>query len=165
MEAQYTKGKSKGNEQKNHIHSGICNHPLEAQKAALPSKKFHKIVNKPAANNGIKGNQRHVSNQAYPSKDAPFLPLVFQLLVHMQGAALGGSPNGEFHHQRRNAQNHQTDKINQHKAAAAVLSAHPGKFPHVAAPNGTSRRQHDKAQAAAQGLPLHVIALHSFYCS
>ena len=89
------------------------------------------------------------SRQNQP-KIPPFLSWLFQLTVHEKGTCLSRSSDGKFQHKSRDSQDDQTQKIDQHKAAAAILAAHPGEFPDVAAADGAPRRQHDKAQAAAQ---------------
>ena len=53
------------------------------------------------------------------------------------------------------------EDVEQHKAAAAVLAAHPWEFPDIAAADGAPGGQHDKAKAAAKAFAF----LHSFYIS
>ena len=53
-------------------------------------------------------------------------------------AGLRCTPNGKFHRHGGQTQHDQTNNVQQHKTAAAVLAAHPGEFPHIAAANGAA---------------------------
>ena len=76
---------------------------------------------------------------------APLVAGLFQALVHIDGAGLGGAAHGKLHHHNGQAQHQQAEDVQQHKAAAAVAPAHPGELPYIAAADGTPGRQHDKA--------------------
>ena len=72
----------------------------------------------------------------------------------MYGAGLSSATDGKFHNHDGQAKEQQAQHIDKHKATAAVLSGEPGELPNVAATDGAARRQHDKAQPAAQSLSL-----------
>ena len=58
--------------------------------------------------------------------------------------------HGKLHDHNGQAQHQKAEDVEQHKAAAAVLAAHPWEFPDIAAADGAPGGQHDKAKAAAK---------------
>ena len=83
------------------------------------------------------------------------LSWLFQLTVHEKGTCLSRSSDGKFQHKSRDSQDDQTQKIDQHKAATAILPAHPREFPHISAANGAPGGQQDEAQAGPQLFAFH----------
>ena len=121
----------------------------------VPYKESEEIIDNPAADNGVKRHQRDIPCQTEPAEDAPFLPGFLQLFIHEKGACLRGSPDGKFQNKGRNPQNNQTEDIDQHEAAAAILSTHPWKFPDISAANGTACGKHNEAQTAPKLFTFH----------
>ena len=129
--------------------------------AENPSEKLYKIINDPAADNSVKCHQGNVAKQTEPAENPPFLSWLFQLTVHEKGTCLSRSSNGKFQHKSRDSQDDQTQKIDQHKAAAAILPAHPREFPHISAANGTAGGKHNEAKPASKLFTFHKITLPS----
>ena len=121
----------------------------------VPDEEAEEIIDNPAADNGVKRHQRDIPCQTEPTEDAPFLPGLLQLFIHEKGACLRGSPDGKFQNKGRNPQYNQTQNINQHEAAAAILSTHPWKFPDIPAANGTACGKHNEAQTASELFTFH----------
>ncbi len=94
--------------------------------------------------------------------DVPFLTLFLQLLIHVDGAGLGRPAHAELHGHDRQPQHHQAQHIQQHKAAPAVLAAHPREFPHIAAADGAPGGQQDEPQPGPQLLAFHIVSPSAF---
>jgi len=69
--------------------------------------------------------------------DFGFTQMITNPTVNVR-AGLRCTPNGKFHRHGGQTQHDQTNNVQQHKTAAAVLAAHPGEFPHIAAANGAA---------------------------
>ena len=100
------------------------------------------------------------SRQNQP-KIPQFLSWLFQLTVHEKGTCLSRSSDGKFQHKSRDSQDDQTQKIDQHKAAAAILPAHPREFPYISAANGAAGGKHNEAKPASKLFTFHKITLPS----
>jgi len=121
----------------------------------VPGEESEEIIDNPTADNGVKCHQRDIPCQTEPAEDAPFLSGLFQLFIHEKRACLRCSPDGKFQNKRGNPQKNQTENIDQHEAAAAILSTHPWKFPDIPAANGTACGKHDEAQTASELFTFH----------
>ena len=104
----------------------------------MAGKELDEIIDDPPGHHGVKCHQGNVANQAGNAENAPLAAGLFQLLVHADRAGLRCTPNGKFHRHGGQTQHDQTNNVQQHKTAAAVLAAHPGEFPHIAAANGAA---------------------------
>ena len=62
----------------------------------------------------------------------------------------------------RQAQKQQTQHIDEHEPAAAILAAHPREFPYVSAADGAACRQQDEAQPGTQSFSFHLILSFHF---
>ena len=91
--------------------------------------------------------------------DVPLLAGLFQLLIHADRACLRGASNGKFHCDGRQTEQQQTQRINEHKAAAAILAAHPRELPHVAAADCTAGGKQNESQPGAELFSFHEYAL------
>ena len=105
------------------------------KKVENETEKLYKIIYDPAGDNSVKCHQGNVANQAGNAENAPLAAGLFQLLVHADRAGLRCTPNRKFHRHGGQTQHDQTNNVQQHKTAAAVLAAHPGEFPHIPAAN------------------------------
>ena len=135
-----------------HVDFRVGEHLRKAEIGVVPSQEFDKIVQNPAGDDRVKRHDGNVADQAEHAEHAPFVAGLFQTLVHINGACLRRAAHGQFHDHGGQAQHQKAEDVQQHKAAAAVLAAHPGEFPYIAAADGAPGGQHDKAQAAAQAL-------------
>ena len=84
-----------------------------------------------------------------------------KLTVHEKGTCLSRSSDGKFQHKSRDSQDDKTQKIDQHKAAAAILPAHPREFPYISAANGAAGGKHNEAKSASKLFTFHKITLPS----
>ena len=119
----------------------------------VPGEESEEIIDNPTADNGVKCHQSNIANQTDDTENPPFVAGLFKLLIHVERTCPGPTPDGKFHRHDRQTENEQADQIDQHKAATPVLSAHPRKFPYIAAADGTSCRDHDKSETAAELFP------------
>ena len=144
-----------------HIDFRVGDHLRKAEIGVATGQEFDKIVQNPACDNGVKGHQRNVADEAEYAEKPPPLARLFKALVHIDGAGLRCAAHGKLHDHDGQTQHQKTEDVEQHKAAAAVLAAHPREFPDIAAADGAPGGQHDKAKAAAKAFAF----LHSFYIS
>jgi len=82
--------------------------------------------------------------------DVPFLTGLLQLLVHFNGTCLRSAAQGKLHSHDGQTQQHQAQHVDQNKAAAAVLTGHPGELPYIAAANGAAGAQKNESQTGSQ---------------
>ena len=150
IKAQQHKRRYNDHKQVGHVQPGVGDHLRKAEIRVLPGQELDKIVQDPARDHRVERHDGNVADEADDTEYAPLVAGLFQALVHGNGAGLGGAAHGKLHDHDGQAQHQQAEDVEQHKAAAAILAAHPGEFPDVAAADGAPRRQHDKAQAAAQ---------------
>lgn len=143
------------NQQEQHIDRWRGYHGTKAEARMVPDEESEEIIDNPTADNGVKCHQRDIPCQTAPAEDAPFLSGLFQLFIHEKRACLRCSPDGKFQNKRGNPQKNQTENIDQHEAAAAILSTHPWKFPDIPAANGTACGKHDEAQTASELFTFH----------
>ena len=80
----------------------------------------------------------------------PFGALGLQHVIHADRAFLAGAAEREFNRHHGQPQKQQAYQIDQNERAAAILAAHPGKLPNVAAADRASRRKQDEAEAGTQ---------------
>ena len=161
VEAEQYERRRHRDKQVGHIHLRVGQHLRKAEVGVLPGEELDEIVENPACDNGVKGHQRNVADKAEYAEKPPPLARLFKALVHIDGAGLRCAAHGKLHDHDGQAQHQKTEDVEQHKAAAAVLAAHPWEFPDIAAADGAPGGQHDKAKAAAKAFAF----LHSFYIS
>ena len=150
IEAQHEEAEGHGHQHVDHVDARVGDHLHEAQIRALAGQEHNEVVDHPAGDDGVEGHQGQVAQQAEQPVDMPFLAGLFQLLIHFDGACLGGAAHSELHDHGGQTQQHQAQDVNQHEAAAAELSGHPGELPDVAAADGTAGAEHDEAETASQ---------------
>ena len=88
-------------------------------------------------------------------------PRGLQDVEGLGGRTLGGAADGELHDHDGQAQHQQAEDVEQHKAAAAILPAHPREFPHISAANGAAGGKHNEAKPASKLFTFHKITLPS----
>ena len=162
MEAEDAEGEHHRNRQIGHIQAGIPDHADKADICGLSGQKTHKIVDDPARDNGIERHQRHIAEERDIAMPMPFLPGALNFLIHVNGAGLRRAADSELHRHHRQPKHQQAEDIQQHKAASAVLPAHPRKFPHVSASDRTAGRQQYEPQPRSQSFSLHETSLFLF---
>ena len=144
VEAQDHEGDDNGDGEEGDVQAGVRDHGHKSEVTVLTREEFAEVVDDPAADDGIEGHEAEVGDKRDIPHNAPFLAGLLQRLIHLDRTLLGGAAHGELHGHDRQAQNQQAEDVHEHKSAAAVLAGHPREFPHVAAPDGAARREHDK---------------------
>ena len=140
-----------------HIDFRVGDHLRKAEIGVAPGQKFDKIVQNPACDNGEKAISAMLPIRLITPK-APPLAGLFKALVHIDGAGLRCAATANSMTITGRPSTKKAEDVEQHKAAAAVLAAHPWEFPDIAAADGAPGGQHDKAKAAAKAFAF----LHSF---
>ena len=93
----------------------------------------------------------------------PFCSPGFHLLVHVDRALMRRSAHCKLHAHGRESQNCEEEEIDQHKSAAAILSAQIRKSPYIADADRTACADQNKTQTAAQRFSLHCFQV-PFLC-
>ena len=150
VEAQNGKADGHNNQHKGYIHTGVGDHTHKAQVSGAAGDKAVEVVQNPAGDNGVEAHEADVAKQRQIAMDMPLLAGLLQLLIHLNGRCLRSTAQGELHGHNRQTQQNQAQHINQHKAAAAILTGHPGEFPHIAAADGAACTEQDESQAGSQ---------------
>ena len=153
--AQNEKGNSDRDKQKYHVDNRVGDHGSKAEGCGLTGEEFHKIIDDPAGNDAVECHDGNIADQTDRTPKMPFLTGLFELAVHTDRTGLRGSADRKFHDHSRDSEHDQTDEIDQHEAASAVLTAHPRKFPYISAADRTAGGKHDEAHAASKTLTFH----------
>ena len=160
VKAQHRETDRDGNGEVTYVDGGVGDHVDKAEIRGLADEELHEVVDHPAGDDRVEGHQGNIAQQADIAVDMPLLARLFQLLVHLDRAGLRRAAHGKFHGHGRKAEEQQAQHVHKHEAAAAVLTGHPRELPHVAAANGASCAEQNKAEAAAESFSLIIHFIH-----
>ena len=116
----------------------------------------HKVLDHPAGDGAVAHQQDDVAGKSEVAVDMPLGTLIFQFLIHQDGALLGCAAHCKFHSHNGQTQQDQACQIDQNKDRTAVLAGDIGEFPDVADADGTAGAEQDEAEAASEMFALHI---------
>ncbi len=122
-------------------------HPVGVDADKIPTDGVHYIGEGPAGDDAIEREDNEAGEHARPAHQAPVAAgtrLQRQMLHGMGGIALGAPTDHHLGHHDGHADDDNTEQIDQHEGAAAVLAGDVGKFPDIAQPDRGAGGGQDK---------------------
>ena len=127
-----------------------CSNLLGGKTHKATCRRFYEIGKHPTCDGRVKHHKQNIARKCHVTVNMPLCALGLKLTVKKHGALLSRAAHGEFHDHNGKTQQQQAQRVDQHEAAATILSSHPGELPHVAAANGAACTQQDESQTGSQ---------------